>query len=121
MQRVEILNQSDKDIILADQDTDGIVELYGTDHKLLTSTKFNGALVVRPDDQVVAVGVDREVPVDHLWHQKMVSSGDVELLAKDGPDSFLERRVVLARFRAEVPLVPEQRRLVEETGDLVDR
>ncbi len=51
----------------------------------------------------------------------MVASGNVELLPKDGPDPILESGVVLARLRTEVPLMPEQRRLVEEAGDLADR
>ena len=79
------------------------------------------AVVVGPHDDVVAVRVGGEVAVGHLGDEQVVGAGRGELLAERGPEPLLERRVVLAGLGAELPLVAEERRLVDIGGDVVER
>ena len=70
---------------------------------------------------VVAVAVGGEVAVDDLGHQHAGRLGLGQLLAQRRPDAGLEGLVVvLAPLGPELPLVAEQRGLVDVAGDLVD-
>ena len=77
--------------------------------------------LVGPDHEVVAVAVGGEVAVDDLGHEQAGGLCLRELLAQLWPDPVLEVFVALALLGAELPLVAEQRRLVDEGGDVVER
>ena len=76
--------------------------------------------LVGPDHEVVAVAVGGEVAVDDLRDEQAARLRLGQLLAQRRPDARLELVVVLAVLGAELPLVAEQRRLVDEAGDVVD-
>ena len=89
--------------------------------------RLGGARLVGPHDEVVAVAVGGEVAVDHLRHEHAGRLGGGELLAERRPDARLELVVGLrtrpsaSRLGPELPLVAEQRRLVDVLGDVVER
>src|SRR5204863_1045920 len=84
---------------------------------------FVSPVVVGPDDEVVPVGIDREVTPTHRGDEPAFRLRFVELRAQDRPDPLLEFGVVLLDrlIGPELPLVAEQRGLVEEGCDVVER
>ena len=80
-----------------------------------------GPLLRRPDDELVAVRVDREVPVDDLGHEHAAGLRLGQVLAEHGPDPGLEVLVALAGLGPVLPLVAEQRGLVDVDRDVVQR
>ena len=81
------------------------------------------AVVVGPHHEVVAVGVDGEVAPHHRGHQPAFGLGEVELGAQRGADALLEVGVGLGErlVGPELPLVAEQRGLVDVARDVVER
>ena len=84
---------------------------------------LGAAVVARPHHEIVAVGVDGEVAPHDGRHQPPVGLGLVELGAQRGADALLELGVGLAErlVGPELPLVAEQRGLVDVARDLVER
>ena len=80
---------------------------------------FGATVVVGPDDQVIALGVDGEVAVGNGGDEPPEGLGAVEFGPQRRPYPVLELVVLLATLGPELPLVPEQRGLVDVAGDLV--
>ncbi len=77
-------------------------------------------LLIRPDHQFIAVAIGREVAVDHLRHEEVVGAHLGQLAFEDEANPLLELTIVLVELGAELPLVAEQRREVEERDYVVD-
>ncbi len=84
---------------------------------------LGAAVVVGPHDEVVALGVHREVAPHDRGDEPALGLRDVELRAQRGADALLEVVVGLADrlVGTELPLVAEQRGLVDVPGDVVER
>ena len=80
-------------------------------------------VVVGPHHELVALGVHGEIAPDHRGHQPAFGLGDVELGAQRGTHALLEVGVGLGErlVGTELPLVAEQRGLVDVRGDVVER
>ena len=82
---------------------------------------LGGAVVVGPHHEVVAGRVHREVAPRDRGHEPALGLRAVELGAQGRADPRLELVVGLAALGPELPLVAEERGLVDEPGDLVER
>ena len=89
--------------------------------RVVEAGPLGGAGLVGPDHEVVAVAVGREVAVDDLRDEQAAGLGLGQLLAELRADAVLELVVGLAVLGPELPLVAEQRRLVDVGGDVVER
>ena len=75
---------------------------------------------VRPDDQIVAVAVRREVPVNEFRHQQIVCLCLGQLVTELRTDPFLELGIALTGLRPILPLIAKQRRLVDVIRNGID-
>ena len=83
--------------------------------------ELGGALAVCVDDEVVPVGVHRQVAPDNLGDEQAFCLGLVETGPELGSDTLFEVRVALTGLGAVAPLVAEERCLVQVRGDVVQR
>ena len=83
--------------------------------------ELDRAPLVRPDDEVVPIGVGGEVTVSHGRAQHAGLAHRRQLLAQDGSYPGFEAGVGLALQWPVAPLVPEKRSLVDVLGNFVQR